>query len=209
LIRFYHGLPEAEQERIQNLASVAPVTPKRRPFHGIRFTPSGYTPVEARGVDQPVACDAVIWSGSLYRVEVIRQLGLPSADYVLDWGEFEYGYRGTVRGFHTYLVPASLFDHDIGESAAMYYTSHGLGPMRFKLLMLPPIRIYYLVRNEIFFWLRAYPTSSWIISFRIMKRRAWIVGYAMKLVLARRWRSLSALLRGVRDGVGGKMTRRF
>ena len=32
-------------------------------------------------------CHFVIWSGCLYRLAAVRQIGLPNPDYVLDWGE--------------------------------------------------------------------------------------------------------------------------
>lgn len=208
LLRFYESLPLDDRERVQNLASTSPPSPHGRPFHGMRFTDSGFDPVYANGVE-PVRCDAVIWSGSLYRVDAIRRVGLPSADYVLDWGEFEYGYLGATRGLVTYMVPASRFDHDTGETGTTYFTTHGWGPLRFRLLKLPAIRIYYLVRNELYFWLHEFEARSRAGRLRALLGRGWLGRYAIKLLLARRWQSLTALVRGVRDGLAGRTGSRF
>src|SRR5262249_3315415 len=100
--------------------------------------------------------DATIWSGSLYRLSVAERLGLPNPHYVLDWGEYEYGYRGKIYGYRAFMHQESIVDHNIGDGPALHLTSYRFGPISFQMRELPPIRCYYLVRNMLYFWLYEY-----------------------------------------------------
>ncbi len=60
-------------------------------------------------------CDYFIWTGSLFRMPAVAQIGLPSADYVLDMGEIEYGYRARQLGLTGYVVQNGVTHQDVGR----------------------------------------------------------------------------------------------
>ena len=208
LLGFYEKLPAQMQGKIQLLAAT-PSDASRTPQHGVMFTPDGYEELRYADGQEAYECHAVIWSGSLFRVETIRAIGLPSPDYVLDWGEFEYGYQGMVRGYKTYVVRSSIFDHNIGVRSPSHLTTVQIGPLMLSVTSLPPIRLYYLIRNGIFFWGYQYPKRGIGSYLGVARRFGWIPKYIVKLALLSRWTELRACLRGVRDGMLGRMRRRY
>ncbi len=211
LLAFHRALPAAEQQRVQRLGSLGrDNSGDVRLYPGIRFTPLGYEPVPAEAAQQPYACDGLIWSGSLFQVEVIRSLGLPDADYVLDWGEFEYGYQGMRRGYKTYVVPDSRFSHNIGTLHSPSLPAvRRFGPLSLRLTQMPPIRLYYLIRNTLHFWLRVYHERSFAYYLQVLKSSLWVPKYIVKALLLGRRADCKACLLGLRDGLLGNMHHRF
>ena len=68
----------------------------RIPNQGVGGSGGKPAPSESGGYSR---CDCCLWSGSLYRTAAVQKIGLPQADYVLDWGDLEYGYRARRLGF--------------------------------------------------------------------------------------------------------------
>jgi GT2 family glycosyltransferase len=173
------------------------------------FTRTGYRNVRP-DPEQPVAeFDSTIWSGALYRIATVREIGVPSIDYVLDWGEHEYGYRGRRHGYRAFLDQRSVVEHNIGEEGpALQIVTHRIGPFRFRARDLPPIRCYYLVRNWLIFWIWDYglrsPLAIAIGLARVLK---------LTLSFAVRGRSRRAqtiaCLRGLSDGLLNRIERRY
>jgi rhamnosyltransferase len=210
LLTFHEGLSPHERGRIQHLASLAVDVSHGHPYHGLLLTPRGFRHVQPLRPDEPYACTGTIWSGSLYRVEAIRKVGLPSPDYVLDWGEVVYGYDGERLGLRSWVVPTSVVDHNIdGVPTSWIHESVVLGPLHFSVMRFPPERLYYIVRNDLYFWLHAYAERSWHQTLRMLPSWDWMARHAVKLALLRRWTELGALLRGARDGLGGHLERRY
>jgi len=117
LLAFFERLPPEKQEQVcfltgPSLTSTGEI--KQQPISlegaGMQFLP--LTSVE--GFTQ---CDCVLWSGSLYRTAAVARIGLPTADYVLDIAEIEYGYRARQLGFTSYVVHNSVIHHDVGRNA--------------------------------------------------------------------------------------------
>src|SRR5262249_55067951 len=98
-------------------------------------------------------CDCTLWSGSLYRIAAIEKIGLPSADYVLDVAELEYGYRARQLGFTSWIVHSGAIRHDVGRSPGVAPHLYRFGLIEFQLYDLSAIRCYYCTRNWIYFWL--------------------------------------------------------
>ena len=210
LLNFYHTLSASEQKKVQRLCSLGIDAGDERAYPGIIFTPYGYEQVRLSSVLDAYQCHGLIWSGSLFQVDTVRKLGLPSEDYVLDWGEFEYGYQSMRRGFTTYVVPSSQFQHNIGilKSPSRSFII-SLGPFSFTLTHLPPIRLYYLIRNTLYFWLHVYHHRSLRFYLQVFKNTAWAPKYVLKALILGRWKDCLACLRGMWDGVSGNMRQRY
>jgi GT2 family glycosyltransferase len=153
LLGFYASLPPPDQEKTAFLACLPRNFGDDRPYHGVAFTPTGLAVVKPGLEEQHYPCHISIWSGCLYRVAAVRRIGLPDPNYVLDWGEFEYGNRVMKAGYQGFLCQDSVIQHNIRGAPS-------LRPVHVKLVFgtttfyeFPPIRCYYLCRNMLYFTL--------------------------------------------------------
>ena len=127
-----------------------------QPRHGIVFTSRGYTRVAPIAGQAVYECDGTIWSGNLFKLSAVKKIGLPNPDYVLDWGEYEYGYVGKSHGYRAFMHQSSLLKHNITGISTASFTTYRMGRVAFNMIEMPPIRCYYLVRNVLYFWLYEY-----------------------------------------------------
>jgi hypothetical protein len=178
------------------------------PQHGIVFTRTGYHRVMPAPGQTVYECDGTIWSGNLFKLSVVQKVGLPNLDYVLDWGEYEYGYLGKAHGYRAFMHQLSLLEHNITGISTASFTTYRVGPIAFNMLEMPPIRCYYLVRNVLYFWLYEYPHRN---IQTIVPRAYKVLILTLNFILRpfSHWPQLSACLRGLRDGLLMKMQRRY
>jgi rhamnosyltransferase len=208
LIRLYQSFSSPAQAEIRLLASLPVDFTDGRPYHGMVFGPRGSHPATPRSDDEYYECDGPMWTGSLFKVEALRRIGLPSVDYVLDEGEFEYGYRGRRSGYKAFMHQLSIVDHNIGGQTTITVTPYTLGPFTVKLIEVPPIRCYYVVRNTIFFWLYEYEYHNVRLLCRLGYTQAkFILNFLLRPITHRR--HVSACFRGLRDGLLKRMHRRY
>jgi GT2 family glycosyltransferase len=210
LLAFFERLPREQRGQVCFLAG-RPLTEtgeiKQAP---IRLEGSwGMTYVPVASAEEFTQCDCILWSGSLYRTAAIARIGLPSADYVLDAAELEYGYRARQLGFTSYVVHNSITHHDVGRNAGGTLRRLRLGPLSLPLPEVSPTRSYYSVRNSLYFFV--YESKP--------RRMSVVWGSGIKVALAltagfavrpfSHWPHLAACIRGIRDGLTGHMERRY
>jgi rhamnosyltransferase len=208
LLAFFEGLPPAKRQQVCFLA-------------GWPLTETGdvkQQPITLeRALDLiPLAsdrdftnCDCMIWSGSLFRMAAVAQIGLPSADYVLDMAEIEYGYRARQHGFTSYVVHNSVVRHDVGRNPGAVTQLYRFGPITLTFYEMSPWRTYYSVRNMIFFWLYQHKPRR---IFRVLHWLTWrLVPLTLNFVLRPRHygAQLVACLRGIWHGLTGNMAKRY
>lgn len=104
---------------------------------------------------QPVwLADLTYTSGLLVRRKVVESIGLPRADFFMDFFDFEYCLRARANGYSIAVVSAAKLAHEIG-------TSRSVGFGRFAKLWPEhaPWREYYMARNLAYslWWL--YPSA--------------------------------------------------
>jgi rhamnosyltransferase len=207
LMELYESFPPDIRERVWLLASHH-VEARAQPGYEMLFTPKGFRHARPTEDHPFYEFDSTIWSGSLYKLDAVRKVGLPHLDYVLDWGEHEFGYRGRRAGYRAFVHAESIVDHNIGGGGALGFTSYKLGPLRFRMRELPPIRCYYLVRNLLYFWCYEYHDRNvrvlTICFLRVAKLTACFL-----LRLPSRRREFWACARGIVHGLAGKIDRRF
>jgi hypothetical protein len=204
LLAFYEGLPAPVQERVCFLVcQVAGESNFLTSFAGSSIKPpapdteGGYT-----------GCDSALWSGSLYRMAAVEKIGLPSAEYVLDSAELEYGYRSSQLGFKSYMVHNSVLHHGIGRAPGVAMRVCRLGPIKFRLYEGSAIRCYYHVRNPIYFWLyQSQQGGLRQIVHSIIVSLGFAAGFAVRPVSHRR--QLIACVRGIWDGLTMHLERRY
>jgi GT2 family glycosyltransferase len=208
LVELYTTLSPDLQRQVWLLASLHVEAATRTPHYEMVFGRTGFRRATPAAGSAVYAFDSTIWSGSLYRLDAVQKVGLPSLDYVLDWGEHEYGYRGRRSGYKAFVHAGSIVDHNIGAASGLQFTTYRFGPLAVVMRELPPIRCYYLTRNLLYFWLyeyrpRALRTTA-ACALRVVKLTA-----SFLLRLPARWPEFSACLRGIGDGVLRRMERRF
>ena len=96
-------------------------------------------------------CHFAIWSGCLYRLAAVRQIGLPNPDYMLDWGEGEYGYRVMKAGYKGFIHQKAVLHHNIRGHTSFTPVKVKFGPATFTVYEIAPIRCYYTCRNLLYF----------------------------------------------------------
>jgi len=152
----------------------------------------------AEDPDQPITLvDSVISSGSLIRREAVEAVGLPRADFFMDFVDYEHCLRLRRRGFAIAVVRDSHLEHRVGN------------PVKFNFLGRPkywtdhaPWREYYKTRNEIFTIWQYYPTWR-IKSFTLYR----LARHAFVLMLfgKRKGTCLRMMYRGFVDGIAGRL----
>jgi rhamnosyltransferase len=116
------------------------------------FTQAGFAPAALEAEKRFYPCHVCIWSGCLYRLAAVRHIGLPNADYVLDWGEGEYGYRVMQAGYKGFICLDAVLRHNIrGYTSLRTAKIIKLGPASWSVVELAPIRCYYYCRNPVYF----------------------------------------------------------
>jgi GT2 family glycosyltransferase len=153
LIDLYDSWPPNLQNETAFLACLHYNVGDTEPHHGGIFTQRGIAEVRPEPGERYYLTHFTIWSGCLYRLAVVRQIGLPNAAYALDWGEGEYGYRVMAAGYKGFTDQESILHHNIRGYSSFTPIEVKLGPAKFTLYEFPPIRCYYASRNMIYFLL--------------------------------------------------------
>jgi rhamnopyranosyl-N-acetylglucosaminyl-diphospho-decaprenol beta-1,3/1,4-galactofuranosyltransferase len=209
LLGFLERLPHSERERVCFMACRLMNAEGEIRHRPMIFTDSGleYAPVEDDAAS--TLCDCFIWTGALFRMPAVAKIGLPSADYVLDIGEIEYGYRARQLGFASYMVHSSVTHQDVGRAPGVVVTrAWNVGRFRLAFREVSPIRTYYISRNLLYFWWRQ---CRPLRPRRVVHSIAYVVAFAANFALrpVSHRRQLIASLRGIWDGLTGHMERRF
>ncbi len=208
LLGFFENLPSAQQKKVCFLAGVplsASGKVKEPPLNlergRMRILPLASDANFTR-------CDCTLWSGSLFRVPAVVRIGLPSADYMLDVAEVEYGYRARQLGLISYVVHSAVIHHDVGRRPGVAEQIYRLGPISLRFVELAPPRCYYSVRNMLYFSLYQYKPRGIGPALRgIVRSFALTSNFAIRPMSHRR--HLLACMRGIWDGVTSHMERRY
>ena len=167
-----------------------------------------YSPRVGAGAPAPYPCDYMchftIWSGCLYRMAAVRQIGFPNVDYVLDGGEVGYAYLVMKAGYKAFIHQHARMAHNIRGSASLVQTEVEIGPAKMTFYEFPPIRCYYACRNLLYFSLydrqegRLWMTLSTMVG---------LIKSILNFLLRphNRRRELFACLRGIWHGVTGTL----
>jgi GT2 family glycosyltransferase len=207
LIRCYQGLSPELQKSTWWLSSLLKEG-AGHVHHGCVLTPRGIEMV-ANPPPEPAhyPCDTNMWSGSFYRLDAVKDVGLPNRDYVLDWGDVVYGFEGKNRGYTGFLDQSSIVLHHLHPLDTLHFRRFGVRFVR--LYYAPPLRCYYWWRNSTFFWLHEYRGRKF--STPILKHFVMYLKWLFKVTLFIKGPGpiLRACLRGMKDGISGRIERRY
>jgi len=158
----------------------------------------GFVKASSELFRQPVwLADLVITSGCMVHRDVVQKIGLPRADFFMDWFDFEYCLRARCHGYKIAVVNDAKLGHEIGNSRMVR-----LGGFARLWLDQPPWRHYYYSRNlaYIAWWL--YPNSH--TKNFALKYLAKVAGGTL-LFSPRKLACLTNMARGFRDGCHGRL----
>lgn len=207
LIAFYRGMSQELQQEIGWIGSLPVSAQDGEPLHGWNFTPGSHEqagpPLEG---ELAYECELNRWSGILFRVAVVKEVGLPN-EYFYGWdmSDFEYCYRIKRAGYRAFVHTGSVLDHDIRGVPGAFIIERRLGPVSISVVNLSPLRCYCYVRNNLHFWLYVYrgPGRFRVAALRLFKCAKLIVNAL--LVPRDPGGTLLAALRGYKDGLLGRV----
>jgi len=144
--------------------------------------------------------DLIIASGCLVRGELVEKIGLPRADFFMDFFDYEYSLRARLNGYKIAVVPSAKLDHEIGNARKVWagrsrlWTSYA------------PWREYYNSRNIAYAGWHLYPTSE---------TKRFVLGHlarhagAVLLFSPKKTACLRKMAQGFWDGCQAKLGIRF
>jgi len=155
---------------------------------------------------EPFPVDSTISSGCLVSRSVVKEVGLPRADFFMDFVDHEYNLRVRRNGYEIISVPASTIYHEIGKSpvirsqiirAIARFATKG------PLVVEAPWRQYYIVRNQVYtFWheFRNYK-ALFFFTLRVMRM---IIGMLL-LNDKEKVKRIRYIIWGLKDGFKGRL----
>jgi rhamnosyltransferase len=163
LLGLYEGLDAGAQAEVGALCCAHRLHPSERLFHGRRLTPGGPRKPRIDPSREWHECDAVLWSGSLYRIDAVRKIGLPRCgtagywdDFGHDYGDMEFSHRLRQAGYRLFVHRASVLHHRVGASRTV--------PMfgrRSLTTNHPAERRFLFFRNMVYFWVHVFRGKNW------------------------------------------------
>ena len=208
LLDRYANFPQNLQNEVCFLSCLHINMDDGLPQHGGVFTRYGFSTSKPSPDERFYPCHFNVWSGCLFRLAAVRQIGIPNADYVLDWGEGEYGYRIMQAGYKNFVCADAILRHNIRGYRTVTPVKVQRGSETVTEYEFAPIRCYYSCRNIIYFLL--YDVSRG--RHRLLPRAIMVPGTLMlSFLLSPRnhGKHIRACLRGIWHGVTGNIRARY
>jgi rhamnopyranosyl-N-acetylglucosaminyl-diphospho-decaprenol beta-1,3/1,4-galactofuranosyltransferase len=209
LLAFFERLLPVEREQVCFLNGVPLTVTGEVKQQPLCFAGAG---IESRPVESArdfTECDFTLWSGSLFRLAAVAQIGLPTADYVMDQAEIEYGYRARQLGFASYIVHNAVIHQDVGRNSGAEPRLYKLGPISLTYFETSPARTYYAVRNMLYFWFYQHKPRRVTLPVRWAAWRVTTLMLNSVLGPGNQEGQIVACLRGMWHGMTGNMSARY
>jgi len=179
-----------------------PVHQQTKTYYPPLFWRDGFVkPSDEQMREQLWFADLVIASGSLIRREVVEKIGLPRADFFMDFSDYEYSLRARAYGYRIAVVPGAELGHEIGNAQMVRLKG------RSRLwTSYPPWREYYNSRNLAYAGWHLYPnrrTKRFVL--KHLARHAGAVALFSSEKMACIWK----MMQGAWDGYRAKLGIRF
>jgi GT2 family glycosyltransferase len=192
---------DGRAENTAILASLCVHRPTKTTYKGLSWKGQRTVFAPFAADERITLVDMVISSGSLVRREAIEAVGLPRADFFMDFVDFEHCLRMRRHGFDIAIVHDSILEHVLGKPSKFeifgrtkFWSDH------------VPWREYYKTRNHIFTMWRYYPsfTARGIMMYRVGRRAFEVLVFGKQ-----KFSCLRMIYLGLVDGLTGKLGTRF
>ena len=208
LLDLYASWPSGMQDQTAFIACLHHNVQDGIPQHGRIFSRRHFRQYRPAADERYYPCHVNIWSGCLYRLAAVRQIGLPNPDYVLDWGEGEYGYRVMRSGYKGFICRDAVLPHNIRGYAGRTPIEITRGATTFTICELPPIRCYYSCRNRLYFALYEFADGrAWQVLNATLSALNLMLGFLVRPRTCRE--QIAACVRGIWHGVSGNIAARY
>jgi GT2 family glycosyltransferase len=206
LLDLYAGWPQSLQDETAFLTCMHYNVEDGVPQLAGIFTQHGFTRARPVPDERSYLCHVCIWSGCLYRLVAVRQIGLPNPDYMLDWGEGEYGYRVMQAGYKGFVALDAILQHNVRGYMSLNFVKGQIGPLKYREFA--PFRCYYYCRNPIYFALYETAQARFYL-LRGAARRVLALTVNFLLRPRNHGAQIRACLRGIWHGVIGNIAARY
>lgn len=162
----------------------------------------GFVRPSAERMREPLwYADLVIASGSLTRREVVERIGLPRADFFMDFFDYEYSLRARANGYKIAVIPGAELGHEIGNARTVRL------PGQSRLwTSYAPWREYYNSRNLAYAGWHLYPSHK---TKRFVLKHLALHAGAVVLFSSRKMACIWKMMQGFWDGWRAKLGIRF
>jgi len=189
------------QAEIGMIAPMA-VHQQTRTYYPPLFWRDGFVRPSTEQMRQPLwFADLVMTSGSLIRREVVEKIGLPRADFFMDFFDYEYSLRARAHGYKIAVVSGAELAHEVGNARMVWLPSQSRLWTSYA-----PWREYYNTRNLTYAGWYLYPnfgTKRFVL--RHLARHAG----AVLLFSPNKLLCLGKMVQGFWDGCRAKLGIRF
>lgn len=167
-----------------------------KPYAGIvcpRATDDKMSALVKSGNPQVTTVDSCITAGSLTSIEAWNAIGKFDDKMFIDFVDIEYCTRLREHGYRIYQVNSTCIHQQYGNISGEFSI---LG-RTFYLFNYSPIRVYYSVRNQIYYMKKH---KSFL---NMGQQRLFLIGYIGKRIVFEKNRvaSFKAVIRGIKDGI--------
>lgn len=142
----------------------------------------------------PVPSNYIIASGSLIRLEVLRDVGGMQEDLFIDWVDIEWCERALMAGYVSYLTPLVTMRHSIGDEFVYLFGR--------KISLHSDFRNYFIVRNATY--LALWGDIALRSRFQFARKLPYYV-VCYSLCSARKLYSMKLLCLALYDGITKRM----
>lgn len=191
----------AAQAKLSARGKVAAVGPRFRdtrepadaPFVRIRFPFNRKLRCDGRCPE--VRCDFLISSGCLVPLAVLDDVGGMDDALFIDNVDLDWCFRAMAAGYALYGVCAAGLSHRLGDARKR------IAGFPRGIVVHPPRRLYYMMRNRVLLYRRAYTPRRWIAQ-DVPRLVVKLLLFA--LVVPPRRKNLHGMLAGLRAGMAGR-----
>ena len=171
-------------------------------FYPPLFWHDGFVKPSEEQMREPLwFADLVMASGTLIRRQVVERIGLPRADFFMDFFDYEYSLRARTQRYKIAVVPAAKLAHEVGEARMVRL------PGQSRLwTSYAPWREYYNSRNLTYAGWHLYPNGG--TKRFVLKHLARHAG-AVVLFSPKKFACLTKMAQGFWDGYREKLGIRF
>jgi rhamnopyranosyl-N-acetylglucosaminyl-diphospho-decaprenol beta-1,3/1,4-galactofuranosyltransferase len=190
-------LTDENADEIGMLASCPTNSKSDVAYHGVLWGTTWETPSPEVSRQPVYFVDVVISSGSLVRREVVEEIGLPRADFFIDFVDFEYCLRARRHGYKIGMVRDSHLAHAIGTPRTVEIFGFSK-----SWTQQPAWREYYLSRNYTYTIWNFY--ADWKSKLFTIK---WLLRHAAAIAAfgKNKRECIRMMLSGFADGRAGKL----
>lgn len=191
---------KAALDRLSRHARVAAVGPRFRdpregtdaPFVRIGFPFNRQ--LQCAGDRDEVACDFLITSGSLIPLTVLDGVGGMDDELFIDNVDLEWCFRAVARGYALFGVCGARMRHHHGDER------HHVPGVPRGIVVHPPRRLFYMMRNRLLLYRRAWTPKRWIAQ---DLPRLVVKFLLFALLVPPRRANLRCMIAGMRAGLKG------